>query len=58
MDETYEDWTCEECDGLKLVECWGCDGTGKYIDEHDSPYAGEQCDECEGSGMVPCFGCD
>jgi len=46
---------CEICEGLQVVDCRDCQGTGFRVSE-SSPKP-EPCSACDGSGKVPCPGC-
>jgi len=47
VDQTYVDWTCNECWGEGYIECSYCGGSGE-----------ESCDNCAGTGDEPCQDCD
>lgn len=55
--------TCEYCerqflvDGVSMVDCDDCDGSGEELCEHCDQAIGD-CNTCEGTAEIPCPECE
>lgn len=48
---------CAECNSTGDVECYGCDGSGSFVDPMGAIVEGQLCMLCSGSGSLRCADC-